>query len=161
MMITSPIRAPQEETKPVVEEEPIEAPVEEPLVQEPLFDAPEDGNNSEGYDPLFDDDDANASANASPKGTQPPLSSQGLSLPGRSRATSAADATWPSTQSTPPMKHGVRVLDPVKYMDFSSDLLMTATFGGSLFLWDRRAAGNVGRLENDKAPPWCISVSLA
>lgn len=160
VMITSPVRASQEEAKPAIgEEEPIQLLGDIPI-QDPLFDLPaEDGNNSEGYDPLFDDDDGNASENTSQKGVQPASSSQGLSLPGRSRAASGADPTWATTPAAPVMKHGVRVLDPVKYTDYSNDLLMTATFGGSLFLWDRRAAGNVGRLENDRAPPWCISVS--
>lgn len=160
IMMTSPVRASQEERHPTQEEEEYQPPVDETPAQEPPPTASlEDGNNSEGYDPLFDDEDGNASENPSPKDTNPPASSSqgGLSLPGRTRAPSSADATWPAVPVTPPMKHGVRVLDPVKYADFSNDLLMTATFGGSLFLWDRRVAGNVGRLENDKAPPWCIS----
>ncbi|PVG02763.1 WD40 repeat-like protein [Serendipita vermifera] len=122
--------------------------------------SPTDGDNkSDAYDPLFDDVDGNtASVQPSPNASQATSSNAlGLALPGRSRTASLADQTWPTTQSAPAIKHGVGLLDPVKYADYSNDLLMTATFGGSLFLWDRRVQGKVGRLENDRTPPWCIS----
>jgi hypothetical protein len=161
IFMTSPVRTSQEETKPGIEEDEDRPQVEEsPAKELPPSTPPEEDNNSDGYDPLFDDDDANGSANQSPQHMQQDSGAPGLSLPGRSRAASGAERIWPPLPTTPPMKHGVRVLDPVKYMDFSNDLLMTATFGGSLFLWDRRVEGNVGRLENHKAPPWCISVGL-
>ncbi|KAG8787382.1 Transcription factor spt8 [Serendipita sp. 397] len=111
--------------------------------------SPEADNKSEGYDPLFDDDVDmnNMSAQPSPK---PSNNALGLALPEKKSLAEPIPAA-------PSMKHGVGVLDPVKYATFSDDLLMTATFGGSLLLWDRRAPKNVGRLENEKAPPWCVS----
>lgn len=120
--------------------------------------SPPDTEEKEAYDPLFDDvEGGSGSAVPSPKSIQPTSgNTPGLSLPGSRPA--AADVLL-SPQSAPLLKHGVSRLDPVKYADFSDDLLMTATFGGSLFLWDRRTPKNVGRLENDKTPPWCISVS--
>jgi hypothetical protein len=145
-----------DETKPIIPEtQPTEA--ETSAVGEPPRSPVDADNKSEGYDPLFDDvDGATASDFPSPKSAQPSTNNLlGLTPPGKS----APEVLWSSVPSAPIMKHGVARLDPVKYADFSNDLLMTATFGGSLFLWDRRAPKNVGRLENDRAPPWCISVS--
>jgi transcriptional activator SPT8 len=151
------------ESKPIHQDESIEMQPEDDSMAVPLATSPNDlDNKSDAYDPLFDDVDGNTvSVQPSPNTSQPPSSNAlGLALPGRSRTASLADQTWPGTQSAPAMKHGVGLLDPVKYSDYSSDILMTATFGGSLFLWDRRVQGKVGRIENDRTPPWSISVSI-
>ena len=136
-----------------------DVPQEEPQATTPA----ETDNKSDGYDPLFDDMEGNtASVQPSPKSAQPSSSNAlGLAMSSRSRNGSTAERTWIPPQVTPAVKHGVGLLDPVKYTDFSTDLLMTATFGGSIFLWDRRTQKNVGRVENDRAPPWCISVNLS
>jgi hypothetical protein len=158
VMITteSPAAMPVDETKPVIPETQTTE-LESSAVDEPPSSPVDADNKSEGYDPLFDDvDGVTASALPSPKSTQPSTNNLlELALPSKS----APEVPWSSVPSAPIMKHGVARLDPAKYADFSNDLLMTATFGGSLFLWDRRAPKNVGRLENDRAPPWCISVS--
>jgi len=157
--MTSPVRVSQE-SKPTIEEGDQPQIEDSPSKELPPSTPVEEENSLDPYDPLFSDEDASGSAAPSPKDVGKPQAPKGVSVPGRSRTTSGADSTWPTIRGTPPMKHGVRALDPVKYASFSNDLLMTATFGGSLFLWDRREAGNVGRLENDRAPPWCISVSV-
>ncbi|CCA77986.1 hypothetical protein PIIN_00700 [Serendipita indica DSM 11827] len=156
IVVASPV--PMEEEKPVVSEPAGEsAPVEDVSREEPQGMTPtETDNKSEALDPLFDDMEGNtASVQPSPKSSQATSGNAlGLAMPTRSRTGSTA---WVAPQASPAIKHGVGLLDPVKYNDFSNDLLMTATFGGSIFLWDRRTPQNVGRMENDRAPPWCIS----
>lgn len=116
-----------------------------------------DAKSEASYDPLFDDVDGNTvSMQPSPKAATT-ASNTVLSLPGKPKTSSTIDST---NEGVPAMKHGVGILDPVKYADFSEDILMTASSNGSLFLWDKRVQENVGRLENNKAPPWCISVSV-
>ncbi|KAG8835289.1 Transcription factor spt8 [Serendipita sp. 399] len=143
---------PMDETKESEVAGPVEADASaelDPSAAEIPPQSPEADNKSEGYDPLFDDVEMNTiSAQPSPKASQNAL---GLALPGKR---SPVDESVPIA---PSIKHGVGLLDPITYASFSDDLLMTATFGGSLFLWDKRAPKNVGRLENDKAPPWCVS----
>lgn len=144
----------KEEEWPVVEEksQSVEDPMEtdtpkDPPITESQETQEPDAKSEASYDPLFDDVDGEAPL----KPQIPPTNSLGLALP----------SSRPTTGQAPPMKHGANLLDPVKYAGFSNDLLMSASFDGSLFLWDRRVEKKVGRLENDKAPPWCISVCLS
>jgi hypothetical protein len=116
------------------------------------------------YDPLFDDaegtgDSGPSSGAPTANATQPEAPLQGLSLPGQSASLDGLRTAFaPPPPVVNPRKHGALLLDAAKYANFSKDVLMTATFDGSILLWDRREAGKVGRLENDRAPPWCLAV---
>ena len=117
------------------------------------------------YDPLFDDAEGTGDSGPSSRAptanaTQPETPLQGLSLPGQSASLDGLRTAFaPPPPVVNPRKHGALLLDAAKYADFSKDVLMTATFDGSVLLWDRREPGKVGRLENDRAPPWCLAVS--
>lgn len=117
------------------------------------------------YDPLFDDAEGTGDSGPSSRAptanaTQPETPLQGLSLPGQSASLDGLRTAFaPPPPVVNPRKHGALLLDAAKYANFSKDILMTATFDGSILLWDRREPGKVGRLENDRAPPWCLAVS--
>lgn len=115
----------------------------------------DDAKSEASYDPLFDEPDADGAQDP----TNRPLDrSLDLSLPG----------TVPNPQfnkhmpsSTVP-KNAPPLLDPHTYSTYSSDVLMTASIDGQIFLWDRRVetqGKGVGRLfMSERTPPWCVSV---
>jgi len=115
----------------------------------------DDAKSDGSYDPLFDEPDADGAP-----GLANGLQDRGLdlSLPG----------TVPNLQFNRHMpsntipKNAPPPLDPHTYSTYSSDVLMTASFDGQIFLWDRRVEtqGNgVGRLfMSERTPPWCVSV---
>ncbi|OSX65309.1 hypothetical protein POSPLADRAFT_1136503, partial [Postia placenta MAD-698-R-SB12] len=104
----------------------------------PMPNAQDDDIKSEtSYDPLFDEPDADGEPDAD---DNPP-------------PTILHHAVAP--KGAPP------VLDPLTYMTFSPDVIMTASIDGQIILWDVRvhAQGTgVGRLwMSEKTPPWCMS----
>lgn len=117
----------------------------------------DDAKSDASYDTLFDEPDADGAPDPDlTNGSQD--RGLDLSLPG----------TVPNPQfnrhmpsSTVP-KNAPPLLDPYTYSTYSSDVLMTASIDGQIFLWDRRVEtqGNgVGRLfMSDRTPPWCVSV---
>ena len=115
----------------------------------------DDAKSDGSYDPLFDEPDADGAPDMA---NGPQDRGLDLSLPG----------TVPNPQfnrhlpsSTIP-KNAPPLLDPHTYSTYSSDVLMTASIDGQIFLWDRRvdAQGKgVGRLfMSERTPPWCVSV---
>jgi hypothetical protein len=125
--------------------------------------SPMDAKSEGSYDPLFDDAEGMGGSGPSSRAptanaTQSETPLQGLSLPGQSASLDGLRTAFAPPPVVNPRKHGALLLDAAKYADFSKDVLMTATFDGSVLLWDRRELGKVGRLENDRAPPWCLAV---
>lgn len=56
---------------------------------------------------------------------------------------------------------GMPLLSSTEFKSISSDVLLTASMNGQVTLVDRRVGGAVGRLQaGERAPPWCMSVSL-
>ncbi|KAF9792221.1 WD40 repeat-like protein [Thelephora terrestris] len=114
----------------------------------------DDAKSDASYDTLFDEPDVDGAPDL-PNGSQD--RSLDLSLPG----------TVPNPQfnrhmpSSTIAKNAPPLLDPHTYSTYSSDVLMTASIDGQIFLWDRRveAQGNgVGRLfMSERTPPWCVS----
>ena len=111
----------------------------------------DDAKSDGSYDPLFDEPDTDGVNGSQDRGLD-------LSLPG----------TVPNPQfnrhmpsSTIP-KNAPQLLDPHTYSTYSSDVLMTASIDGQIFLWDRRVetqGKGVGRLfMSERTPPWCASV---
>lgn len=116
----------------------------------------DDAKSDGSYDPLFDEPDA--------EGAPDPINGPhdrglDLSLPG-TVPNPHFNRHMPS--STVP-KNAPQVLDPNTYSTYSSDVLMTASIDGQIFLWDRRVetqGKGVGRLfMSERTPPWCVSVS--
>jgi len=116
----------------------------------------DDAKSDGSYDPLFDEPEVDG-VPALTNGSQD--RGLDLSLPG----------TVPNPQfnrhmpsSTVP-KNAPPLLDPHTYSTYSSDVLMTASIDGQIFLWDRRVetqGKGVGRLfMSERTPPWCVSVS--
>ena len=116
----------------------------------------DDVKSEASYDPLFDEPDADGTPDP-PNGLQD--RGLDLSLPG----------TVPNPQFNKHMSSGTLpknappLLDPHTYSTYSSDMLMTASIDGQIFLWDRRVEAQgkgVGRLfMSERTPPWCASVS--
>ena len=115
-----------------------------------------DDSKSDGsYDPLFDEPEVDAVPDLTNGSQDRGLD---LSLPG----------TVPNPQfnrhmpSNAVAKNAPPLLDPHTYSTYSSDVLMTASIDGQIFLWDRRVetqGKGVGRLfMSDRTPPWCVSV---
>jgi transcriptional activator SPT8 len=132
------------------------------------------------YDPLFDDEgEADADGETIPASTiaNTPRGSDVLKISTQATpSTSNPDIpqqtpTNPPLFSTPPTGPSrqaaatIPVLSPVDWRSFSNDVLLTSSMDGQVTLIDRRVArgnGGVGRLlPGEKAPPWCMSVSLA
>lgn len=115
----------------------------------------DDAKSDGSYDPLFDEPDADGAPDMASG-----LQDRGLdlSLPG-TVPNPQFNRNMPS--STIP-KNAPPLLDPHTYSTYSSDVLMTASIDGQIFLWDRRvdAQGKgVGRLfMSERTPPWCVSV---
>jgi transcriptional activator SPT8 len=97
-----------------------------------------------------------------------------LALPGASKPTPptpsvptpAKPAAKPfsaaPTIPRPAPSRGMPFLTPTEFQGLSPDVLLTAAMTGQVTLLDRRVGGAIGRLQpGDKAPPWCMSVSLA
>ena len=115
----------------------------------------DDSKSDCSYDPLFDEPDADGTPDLM-NGSQD--RSLDLSLPG----------TVPNPQfnrhmpSSAVPKNAPPLLDPHTYSTYSSDVLMTASIDGQIFLWDRRVetqGKGVGRLfMSERTPPWCVSV---
>lgn len=115
-----------------------------------------DDSKSDGsYDPLFDEPEADVIPELT-NGSQD--RGMDLSLPG-TVPNPHFNRHMPS--STVP-KNAPPLLDPHTYSTYSSDVLMTASIDGQIFLWDRRVETHgkgVGRLfMNERTPPWCVSV---
>jgi len=117
----------------------------------------DDAKSDGSYDPLFDEPEADGALD--PINGSQDRGGLDLSLPG----------TVPNPQfnrhmpsSTIP-KNAPPLLDPLTYSTYSSDVLMTASIDGQIFLWDRRVetqGKGVGRLfMSERTPPWCVSVS--
>lgn len=115
-----------------------------------------DDSKSDGsYDPLFDEPEADGASDLMNGSQDRGLD---LSLPG----------TVPNPQfnrhmpSNAVAKNAPPLLDPNTYSTYSSDVLMTASIDGQIFLWDRRVetqGKGVGRLfMSERTPPWCVSV---
>jgi len=115
-----------------------------------------DDSKSDGsYDPLFDEPEADGIP-------EPTNGSQDrgldLSLPGT--VPNAHFNRHMPSNAVP--KNAPPLLDPHTYSTYSSDVLMTASIDGQIFLWDRRVetqGKGVGRLfMSERTPPWCVSV---
>ncbi len=150
------------------------------VVAHPSPQASEDaaGESDNDFDPLFDDD---AEPPPAPQTVPaPPLQNGGMTLPsggGALQLHMPGSNQYPTSTPPPPLqpqqlayspsvvpKKETPILDPVRYNDFSPDILMTASIDGQVTLWDRRAPSSdgrgMGRLEgNERSPPWCVSVS--
>ncbi|KAF8328886.1 WD40-repeat-containing domain protein [Cantharellus anzutake] len=134
------------------------------------------GESDNDFDPLFDDDAEPPPAHPQPVPAPPPQSA-GMTLPsggGALQLHMPGSNQYPTRTPPPPPLHQLPyltpapskketpILDPVRYNDFSPDILMTASIDGQVTLWDRRASSldsrGVGRLEgNERSPPWCVS----
>lgn len=130
------------------------------------------GGDDDDADSLFDDD---ADGEDESKPQTPALQALGLALPG-SKASVSADATPAPTagsgHATPAVTRPtaktavgaaatIPLLSPTEYKQMSNDILLTSSMDGQVTLFDRREGGSIGRLiPGDRAPPWCMSVSL-
>jgi len=96
-----------------------------------------------------------------------------LALPGTSKPTPPTPTvstptkpakTFPTPAVIPPKpapSGGMPILSPTEFRGMSNDVLLTASMNGQVTLVDRRVGGAIGRLQpGEKAPPWCMSVSL-
>ena len=118
----------------------------------------DDSRSDASYDPLFDEPEADNVPDLMNGSQDRGLD---LSLPG----------TVPNPQfnrhmpSSTIAKNAPPLLDPLTYSTYSSDVLMTASIDGQIFLWDRRVetqGKGVGRLfMSERTPPWCVSVGLS
>lgn len=133
----------------------------------PMPNAQDDDIKSEtSYDPLFDEPDADGEPDADDNPPPTVLHQSNLSQPAPPPLQSShPSVSFPTAQSTARSavapKGAPPVLDPLTYMTFSPDVIMTASIDGQIILWDVRvhAQGTgVGRLwMSEKTPPWCMS----
>lgn len=133
-----------------------------------MSNAQDDDIKSEtSYDPLFDEPDADGEPDADDNPPPTVLHQPNLSQPAPPPLQSShPSVSFPTAQSTARSavapKGAPPVLDPLTYMTFSPDVIMTASIDGQIILWDVRvhAQGTgVGRLwMSEKTPPWCMSV---
>lgn len=115
-----------------------------------------DDSKSDGsYDPLFDEPEAESVPDLMNGSQDRGLD---LSLPG-TVPNPHFNRHMPSSTIA---KNAPPLLDPLTYSTYSSDVLMTASIDGQIFLWDRRVEAQgkgVGRLfMSERTPPWCVSV---
>lgn len=132
----------------------------------------DDDAKSSSNDSLFDDDADGEDESKLPTPVEG-TSVMGLALPGTK--SSAASTPLPNTGASaatpkPQAQAGpsrsaasnIPLLSPTEYKQFSNDVLLTSSMDGQVTLTDRRVGGGVGRLvPGERAPPWCMSVSLS
>ena len=157
-------------------------PAQEAKPEEPAADVEMDPPSP--YDPLFDDDDADAAGSPALPDPEPKINGQkpphlDLALPTSKQNGTVPDGPPQSatgsgagslfsgmptpSASRPSAAANIPLLSPATYKAFSDDVLLASSMDGQVSLIDRRVQGDglVGRLQpGDKAPPWCMSVSL-
>ena len=152
-----------------------------------MADGDADAASNASYDPLFDDADEDVppapsailASGGTPGGLSFPPPGSGsvpkLALPGSQPAPpkplALPNGNTPKFETAAPSVPAVRSvpslapLSPESYRAFSDDVVLTSAMDGNVVLIDRRVKsydnGGVGRLlAGDKAPPWCMSVSV-
>jgi transcriptional activator SPT8 len=96
-------------------------------------------------------------------GTDKPLSP----VTGMNASKSGPSLAGPSSGGGRIAAASIPLLGPKAFRSFSDDIILTSSMDGQVTLIDRRVpshrgAGGVGRLlASERAPPWCMSVSLS
>lgn len=138
-------------------------------------------SRASSYDPLFDDEDAEgeeappSAVPTKPNSPVPALAQPSagpsrqplnLALPqtnGHKANGSALPPPTPATARFAGAAATIPLLSSTSFKQFSDDIALASFMDGQVMLIDKRVQGGngVGRLmPGDKAPPWCMSVSL-
>lgn len=131
-------------------------------------------SRASSHDSLFGDDDADGETVPASK-SHPPIPQSSTSAAGPSRlplaipnGQSRSNGTSIPAQKSEGAAATIPLLSPTSYKQFSDNVMLASFMDGQVMLVDRRVPSSgdegmrgVGRLSpGDKAPPWCMSVSM-